>query len=99
MSSVNYTLKNKNVRLLTSQQAWVIGKNGKRKLDPNYKFIGKVKISTPNMLMTASDRQKPTYKGDVVDLNITAKKQMIDHFYDNNGRRNKNTVAYFAIKK
>lgn len=61
MSSVNYTLKNKNVRLLTSQQAWVIGKNGKRKLDPNYKFIGKVKISTPNMLMTASDRQNFIY--------------------------------------
>ena len=99
MSSVNYTLKNKNVRLLSSQQAWVVGKNGKRKLDPNYKFVGKINASFPNMLVTASERQKPTYKGDVVDLNITAKKQIISHFFNAKGKRNHNKVAYLAIKK
>ena len=62
MSSVNYTLKNKNVRLLSSQQAWVVGKNGKHKLDPNYKFIWKINASFPNMLVTASDRQNQLIK-------------------------------------
>ena len=99
MSSVNYSLKNKNVRLLSSQEAWIVGKNGKRKLNPDYKFLGKMRIATPNLLMTASDKQKPTYKGDVSDLNITAKKQIVSHFYDEKGVRNKNSVAYFAIKK
>ncbi|MBO5379252.1 MAG: hypothetical protein J6A90_02905 [Clostridia bacterium] len=99
MSSVNYSLKSKNVRLLSSQEAWVRGKNGKPKLNPNYKFVGKLKIATPNLLITASDNQKPTYKGDVSDLNITAKKQIVSHFYNEKGKRNNNSVAYFAIKK
>ncbi len=99
MSSVNYNLGQKGVRLISASDAWVRGKDGKLRLNPNYKFVGKVDMTMPNMIVTATDKNKPTYKGDVNDLNKTAKKQIIDHFYDDNGKRNKKTVAYFAIEK
>lgn len=51
------------------------------------------------MIVTASDNKKPKYKGNTYDLNRTAKGQIIDHFYDDNGKRNKRTVAYFGIEK
>ena len=99
MSSVNYNLNNKGVRLIGSSDAWVICKNGKKKLNSKYNFIGKIETSMPNMIVSASDKNKPVYKGDICDLNISAKKQIIKHFYDSNGKRNRKTVAYFGIEK
>lgn len=99
MSNVNYNLNNKGVRLIDAQDAWVIGKNGKRKLNSKYQFVGKMDTKIPNMIVTASDKFKPKYKGCTNDLNNTAKRQIIDHFYDDKGKRNKKTVAYFGIVK
>lgn len=99
MSSVNYSLSQKGVRLISSEQAWIKGKNGKYRLDPNYTFVGKVDTQMSNMIISATDKQKPTYKGDVCELNKTAKRQIVGHFYDDKGKRNKKTVAYFGIKK
>lgn len=99
MSSVNYNLNQKGVRLISADQAWVKGKNGKYKLNPEYSFVGKIDISMPNMVITVSDKKKPKYKSDVNELNRTAKKQIVEYFYDDNGKRNKKTVAYFAIEK
>ena len=99
MSSVNYSLKHKGVRLISAEKAWTTGKNGKRKLNPKYHFVGKVDTRLPNMIVTASDKKKPTYKGNTYDLNATAKSQMVDHFYDEKGKRNRKTVAYFGIEK
>ncbi len=99
MSTVNYSLKHKGVRLIDSQDAWVKGKKGRQKLNPNYRFIGKLDTRLPNMITTASDNRKPKYKGSTYDLNATAKKQIVDHFFDENGKRNKKTVAYFGIEK
>lgn len=98
MSSVNYNLGNKGVRLIDSSEAWVIGKNGRKRLNPKYKFIGKVDLHTSNMIISTNNG-KPKYKGDVKDLNRTAKAQIVDHFYDERGKRNKKTVAYFGIKQ
>lgn len=99
MSSVNYGLKEKGVRLISSEEAWIQGKNGRRTLNPKYRFVGKVQMSMPNVLVTADDRKKPTYKADVAALNATAKKQMVSHFFDDHGKRNRKTVAYFGILK
>ena len=99
MSNVNYSLKHKGVRLISASQAWVKGKNGKQRLNPKYHFVGKVEMSMPNMIVTASDKKKPSYKGNTYDLNTTAKKQIVDHFYDDKGKRNRKTVAYFGIAK
>ena len=99
MSSVNYGLKEKGVRLISAEEAWVQSKNGRRKLNPKYRFVGKVQMSMPNVLVTADDRKKPTYKADVASLNAAAKKQMVSHFFDDQGKRNRKTVAYFGISK
>lgn len=92
-------MEHKCVRLISSEDAWVKGKNGKMRLNPKYNFIGKMVLTMPNMIVTASDKNKPKYKGNTYDLNSTAKRQIVDHFYDEKGKRNKKTVAYFGIKK
>ena len=99
MSSVNYNLKNKGVRLISSDNAWIKNKSGKVRLNPKYKFLGKLDVSMPNMIVSATDKKKPKYKGSTHDLNRTAKSQIIDHFYDDAGKRNKKKVAYFGIEK
>lgn len=99
MSTVNYSLKHKGVRLIDAQQAWVKGKNGSQRLNPKYHFVGKIQITMPNMIVTARDKDKPQFKGNTYDLNRTAKKQIVEHFYDDKGKRNKKTVAYFGIEK
>ena len=99
MSTVNYSLTHKGVRLISADKAWIKGKNGKRRLNPDYHFVGKIDTRLPNMIVTASDKKRPTFKGDTSDLNRTAKGQMIDHFYDEKGKRNRKTVAYFGIAK
>ena len=99
MSTVNYSLKHKGVRLVDSRKAWIVGKNGRKRLNPKYHFVGKIEMTMPNMIVTASDKAKPKYKGSTYDLNSTAKRQIVDHFYDEKGKRNKKTVAYFGIEK
>ena len=45
MSSVNYSLNNKGVRLLDSRDAWVKTKTGKFILNPKYRIVGKIDIA------------------------------------------------------
>lgn len=99
MSSVNYSLKHKGVRLIASEDAWVKSKNGKAKLNPKFHFVGKIDTRLPNLIITASDKSKPKYKGSTHDLCAPAKRQIIEHFFNDNGKRNKKTVAYFGIEK
>ena len=99
MSSVNYSLKHKGVRLIPSEKAWIKGKNGKPKLNPKYHFVGKIDTKLPNLIITAADSKKPVYKGNTHDLCVPAKKQIINHFFDNDGKPNRRTKAYFGIEK
>ncbi len=99
MSTVNYSLKHKGVRLISADEAWVKGKNGKRRLNTKYQFVGKIDTKLPNIILTASSKQKPRFKGNTYDLNSKAKNQIVEHFYDENGKRNKKSVAYFGIEK
>ena len=99
MSIVNYSLKHKGLRLIDSRDAWIIGKNGQKRLNPKYHIVGKVEMTMPNMIVTASDKKKTKFKGNTYHLNKTAKGQIIDHFYDDKGKRNRKTVAYFGIEK
>lgn len=101
MSTINYSLKNKGVRLISSEEARVFDSktNRKTKLNPKYKFVGKVEMSMPNMIVSPSDKTKPKYRGCVCELNSQAKSQIINHFYDDKGKRNKKTVAYFVLPK
>ena len=99
MSSVNYSLKHKGVKLIPAEKAWVKGKNGKQKLNPKYHFVGKIDTKLPNLIISASDKGKPKYKGNTHDLCAPAKRQMIEHFFDDDGKRNRRTKAYFGIEK
>lgn len=99
MSTINYSLKHKGVHLISVEDAWIRGKNGRPRLNPKYAIIGKMDTRLPNMIVTASDKRKPAYKGNTYDLNATAKKQIVNHFYDEKGKRNRKTVAYFGIDK
>ena len=96
MSSVNYDLSSKSVRLIPSEDAWLTKKRLNYK---KYQFIGKIDIPMPNMIVSANDKRKPIFKGDVSSLNNTAKYQIINHFYDIQGKRNKRTVAYIVKPK
>lgn len=99
MSNVNYDLRQKGVRLISADIAWVKSKKGKMKLNPKYKFVGKIDTRIPNVIITANDNRQPSYKGDFSSLNNIAKNQTVKHFYDDKGKRNKRKVAYFGIKK
>ena len=99
MSSVSYGLKQKGVRLISSDDAWTVGKNGKSRLNPKYSFLGKIDTRMSNLILSPTDKRKPTYRGDVSELPRPAKKQIVDHFYNDKGKRNKKTVAYFGIEK
>ena len=99
MSSVNYSLNHKGIRLIDSREAWVVGKNGKPKLNGKYKILGKIDVTMPNLIVSAVDKKKPKYKADISELNRTAKEQIVEHFYDDFGKRNKKRVAYFGIAK
>lgn len=48
MSSVNYSLKHKGVKLIPSEKACVKGRNGKLKLNPKYHFVGMIDAKMPN---------------------------------------------------
>ena len=99
MSSVNYSLKHKGVKLIPSEKAWVKGRNGKLKLNPKYHFVGKIDAKMPNLIISASDNGKPKYKGNTHDLCSPAKKQIVEHFFNDKGKRNTRTKAYFGIAK
>ena len=99
MANVNYSLKHKGVHLISADEAWTKGKNGKRRLNPKYHFVGKMDARMPNFILTASDKKKPKFRGNTYDLNRTAKDQVIGHFFNEDGTRNKMRVAYFGIEK
>ena len=52
----------------------------------------------PNLIISAKEG-KPKYKGNTHDLCAPAKKQIVDHFYNDDGKRNRRTKAYFGIPK
>lgn len=99
MSSVNYSLNHRGVRLVPAEDAWEQGKNKRYRLSSKYTFVGKIEMTMPNMIVTVSDKKKPKFKGNTYDLNRTAKAQIVEHFYDDRGKRNKKTVAYFGIPR
>ncbi len=99
MSSVNYSLKHKGVKVIPSEKAWSIGKNGKAKLNSKYHFVGKIDKIMPNLIISASDKGKPKYKGSTHDLCAPAKKQIVDFFFNDKGQWSGRHKAYLGIEK
>ena len=70
MSSVNYSLKHKGVRLIPSERVWIVGKNGKVKPNPDYHFVGKMDVRLPTFIISMKEDKKPSFRGNVGDLSI-----------------------------
>ena len=56
MSNVNYSLKHKGVRLISADEAWKKGKNGKQRLNPKFHFVGKIDTKLPNWEFNDTDK-------------------------------------------
>ena len=84
--------------MIPSEKAWSKTKSGKCKLNSKYQFVGKIDTKMPNLIISASEG-KPKYRGNTHDLCSPAKKQIVDHFFDSDGKRNRRTVAYLGIEK
>lgn len=70
-------------------------KNGKYKIRADVDIIGKVDTSMSNLIMKVSrNGGNPDFVEDVCELPKRAKKELVGHFYDKKGKRNKNKVAY-----
>ena len=99
MSSVNYKLDFRGAELIPAEKAWKKGKKGKPIMNREYKYCGKIDTRLSPFILSATADKKPTYRGDVGSLSSRTKNQLISHFFDDNGKRNHRTVAYFGVKK
>ena len=62
MSTVNYSLNHRGVRLIGASEAWIKGKNGKYRLNPDYRFFGKLDAHMSNSVLSTVDKKKPCKK-------------------------------------
>lgn len=58
MSTVNYSLNHRGVRLIGASEAWIKGKNGKLRLNPKYSFVGKFDTHMSNLVLSTVDKKK-----------------------------------------
>jgi hypothetical protein len=102
MSSNSYNGKDKklsDVRVIPAEKAWVKGKGAEKPntLNPAFEFIGKVDMDLPNFVLKANRTDKKTgYVEDVQQLNQRTKRDLVDHFYNKQGKRTKYRVAYLV---
>ena len=99
MSSVNYKLDYKGVELIPAEKAWIKGKNGKMRLSRDYTYVGRIDTHFSPFILSCSEDKKPSFRGNVGDLSRRTKNQLVAHFFDDDGKRNRRTVAYFGVKK
>jgi len=85
------------VKVVSSSEVWLYNKKTgeKDKLNPDLDFVGKVDMSMPSVILKANRRDKKTaYVEDVCALPKRTKNEIINHFFDSNGKRNKKKVGY-----
>lgn len=85
------------VKVIDSREAYVYNpKSGKNDLpNPNYKFVGKIDVAMPNFILKMNKANcKTEFVEDVASLPKRLKNDLVNHFYDKHGVRNKRTKAY-----
>lgn len=85
------------VKVVSGNKVWLHSKNGNPYLNSNYEVIGKIDYRFPNLILKANKKGYKT--GFIEDFNCltkNTKSQLVDYFYDKNGERNKNKVAYLV---
>ncbi len=82
------------VKVVSSKDVWE-KKNNKFRIKQNVNVVGKVELPLSNFVLKANNENRKTgYIEDVSSLPKRTKNEIVNHFYDNAGKRNKNTVAY-----
>lgn len=87
------------VKVIDSSQAYIYNPKTKKKdlLNPTFDFVGKIDMNMPNFILKAN---KPNCKtGYIEEVSCLPKRLKIDivnHFYDKKGMKNRKTKAYLV---
>ena len=87
------------VKVIDSYKAYILDpKTGKKDLpNPNYEFVGKIDVLMPNIILKMNKPNcKTAYIEDANILPKRVKKELVAHFFDKKGRRNKKTKAFLV---
>jgi len=85
------------VEIIDSSKAYVFNpKTGKKDLpNPKYNFVGKIDINMPNFVIKMNKQNcKTNFIEDVSALPKRLKKEIVNHFYNDKGKRNLKSKAY-----
>ncbi len=83
------------VKVVSSKQVWIPTKNGKPRMNPNVDVIGKVDMAIPNVILKANrDGYRTAFIEDTSALTKKTKMDLINFFFDKNGKRNGRSKAY-----
>lgn len=85
------------VKVLDTQDAFVYNPKTRKKDLPNpkYDFVGKVDMDMPNFILKVNKPNcKTAFVEDVSCLPKRLKRDLVDHFYDKDGKRNGKNKAY-----
>ena len=92
-----YTKELSGVRVISSDKAFMPTKNGRVYPNPDYDIIGKVDVAMPNVILKANrDGHKTAYIEDTSALTKKTKGELVNFFYNKNGKRNNRTKAYLV---
>ncbi len=84
------------VKVVSAKDVWE-NRGGKYRLRTDVDIVGKVEMPMPNFILKANnDNRKTDYIDDVSALPKRTKRDLVSHFYDKSGKRNKNSVAYLV---
>ena len=82
------------VKVVSAKDVWE-KKNGKFKLKSDLRIVGKVELPFSGMVLKANNEgHKTSFVEDVSALPKRTKNEIVGHFYNDKGKRTKNTVAY-----
>lgn len=87
------------VKVIDSNDAYIYNNKTKRKDIPNpkYDFVGKVDANMPNFILKMNKTScKTGFIEEVSCLPKRVKSDLVNHFYDKNGNRNRRQKAYLV---
>lgn len=84
------------VKVVSASDVWQ-KRNGKFRLRKDIDIVGKVELPLSNFILKANNEERQTgYIEDVSALPVRAKNEIVCHFYNKQGKRTRNTVAYLV---
>ena len=87
------------VKIVDSKQAYIYNPKTKKYdlPNPSLDFVGKIDTAFSSFILKMNKPNSKTgYVDEVAALPKRLKNELVNHFYDKNGKRNKKTKAYLA---